>query len=260
MMMIDSGFTLNCGAGAWSDMIEVDADDPIEFPADCGPLPDDQEYCVEAGLYFVQGVHTWQAPCNNLEPSALPVDVYGAWGDNLSGDARFTVGSPIRVELVLYDRSGVPDQFGYNVIKLEPNALDRESAYGTLADGSAGSYVAEKTLFPPLVHDGGATFSVQHADTLLYAVPPGTSPTAEINATGKVVYGYNLRVGEAGEYFITFTVPNVNLLECNHAHPDEDSEEICAGDTTKIRIYVDGGGGNNGGKKPTKKPRPTRPK
>jgi hypothetical protein len=56
-----------------------------------------------------------------------------------------------------------------------------------------------------LVHDAGITFSVLNHDTVTYAVPPGTSPTAEINATGKVVYGYNLRVSAAGSYTIQFT-------------------------------------------------------
>ncbi len=35
--------------------------------------------------------------------------------------------------------------------------------------------------------------------------------TAEINATGRVVYGYNLRVTAAGVYTITFTFPNVTI-------------------------------------------------
>ena len=40
----------------------------------------------------------------------------------------------------------------------------------------------------------------------VYADSPG-----EINATGKIVYGYNLRVTAAGIYRITFTLPNVNI-------------------------------------------------
>lgn len=243
MMMINSGFMLSCGTGEWADMIEIDADDPAEFPKDCA-MTNDGEVCVDAGFYYLQGVHKWQARCKNIAAADLPIDVYGAWGDNLAGDARFKVGSPIRVELVLEDASGEPQQFGYQVIKLEPNELDRASAYGTLATGSAGSYVATPTLFTPLVHNGKATFGVQHADNLEYAVPPGTNPTAEINATGKIVYGYNLRVGEPGDYYVTFTVPDVNFTACNHAL---DEDEVCTGDTTKIRITVTAGGGGGGG-------------
>jgi hypothetical protein len=107
---------------------------------------------------------------------------------------------------------------------------------------------------------------VQHIETGAYAVAPGTNPTAEINATGKVVYGYNLRVVEAGDYYITFNVPGVDLsLGCNHTG---DADETCAGQETKIRITVGsgggggGGGGNGGGgqgPKDLKKPHPIHP-
>jgi hypothetical protein len=123
---------------------------------------------------------------------------------------------------------------GYTVIKLEPSLLDRESAYGTEAVLEDGVYVDNPTEFGQaswLVHDSGITFSVQNLDTGTYAVPPGTNPTAEINATGKVVYGYNLRVGVAGPYRITFTTTplvvftgqdavNGGLLDANNAYID----------------------------------------
>ena len=69
-----------------------------------------------------------------------PWTVTAEWGDNLSGDAKLKVGSPIRVELGLFDYTGAPMQ-GYTVVKLEPAALDRESAYGTLAvTGATGTW------------------------------------------------------------------------------------------------------------------------
>ncbi len=84
-------------------------------------------------------------------------------------------------------------------IKLEPSKLDRESAYGTLAtpDGNGG-YFATAEMLPARVFDGEVTFSVKNVGTGQYVVPEGTNPTAEINATGKVVYGYNLRVTSIG--------------------------------------------------------------
>ena len=62
----------------------------------------------------------------------------GAWGDNLAGgSASLKVGSPIRVELVLWTLAALAaGQQGYFVIKLEPSELDRESDYGHLAGGS----------------------------------------------------------------------------------------------------------------------------
>ena len=37
----------------------------------------------------------------------------------------------------------------------------------------------------------------------------------EINATGKIVYGYNLRVTTAGTYRITYTMPQRHLHGCD---------------------------------------------
>lgn len=204
------------------------------------------------GFYYVQKVHTWQAQCFS-DVQAL---VFGAWGDNLEGDAKLKVGSPIRVELVLQNLTDYADLdtlAGYTVIKLEPSKLDRLSAYGhqALGDPTAG-FNANPTAFANaswLVHDDGITFSVQNLETLTYAVPPGTSPTAEINATGKVVYGYNLRVGVAGRYRITFESSPLVVFKGQDA-PNGGQ----LGDNT---VYIDinvtsggGGGGGGGGGKP----------
>lgn len=74
------------------------------------------------GDYWVQKVHTWQAQC--FEADTGTVAVFGAWGDNLTGDASLKTGSPIRVELVLMNRNDFTPMTtlqGYNVIKLEPS-------------------------------------------------------------------------------------------------------------------------------------------
>ena len=52
------------------------------------------------GHYFVQRDAKWQAPCRVYES----INAEGAWGQ-LAGDAMLKVGSPIRVELVLWDTS-----------------------------------------------------------------------------------------------------------------------------------------------------------
>ena len=181
------------------------------------------------GYYWVQKVHTWQAQCFS-DTEAM---VFGNWGDNLEGDAKLKAGSPIRVELVLTNMTEYAEPLtlmkGYSVIKLEPSKLDRLSAYGHQATGEAnpawtnapghqGS--SHQGISQPnttwsstpvdfgyaswLVHDAGITFSVKNKSTGQYVVPVGTKPTSEINATGKLVYGYNLRVAQAGAYRITF--------------------------------------------------------
>jgi hypothetical protein len=202
------------------------------------------------GYFWVQKVHTWQAQCfNDVEAVA-----FGAWGDNLAGDAKLKVGSPIRVEIVLQnltEYSLLPPLQGYTVSKLEPSKLDRESAYGH----SAGSpdIPPFPTDFPVdfasaawLVHDAGITFSVLNLDTGTYAVPPGTSPTAEINATGKVVYGYNLRVGVAGPYRIQFTSSPLVTFNGVDAGGQIDDNNVYI----DIDVVTGGGGGGKKGGKP----------
>ena len=205
------------------------------------------------GYYWVQKTHTWQTQCFN----AAEAVAFGNWGDNLSGDAKLKTGSPIRVELVLtnmtdYSLTGlntIPsgNLQGYTVIKLEPSLADRLSDYGHAATGDVTSgWGSTPTDFPQaqwLVHNQGITFSVLNLDTGVYAVPPGTNPTAEINATGKVVYGYNLRVSTAGDYRIQFTTtPAVTLTGV-------DAGELIDANNVYIDIVVAPGGGG-GGKKP----------
>ena len=203
--------------------------------------PKDGYEVNSAAFYFVQGINKWQAPCSNS--SVAVVDVNGKWGDNLTGDAKLKVGSPIRVELVLSEASGMTSE-GYTVVKLEPAKLDRESAYGTLATGAAPNWVATPALMTPLVFDAKATMEITKSDGTVVALenPAG----AEINATGKVVYGYNLRVTAAGPYLIKFTVPGVNFIGgCGKG--------TCAGNTATLPITViAGGGGGGGGGKPIK--------
>lgn len=192
-------------------------------------------------------MHTWQTQCFNADSA----EAFAAWGDNLSGDAKLKTGSPIRVELVLtntIDYSGtLPLMEGYKVLKLQPSTLDRLSAYGHNAVLEGAVWVATPEQFVPmewLVHNQGITFSVLNKDTGVYAVPPGTNPTAEINATGKIVYGYNLRVTAAGNYRIQFTTtPAVTLTGVDPSGFLPDANNVY------IDIVVAPGGGG-GGKKP----------
>jgi hypothetical protein len=190
------------------------------------------------GYYYVQGVHKWQADC----VTANAATATGDWGDNLAGDAKLKVGMPIRVELGLLDDTNVQMQ-GFSVVKLEPSKLDRESKYGTLAtsDGAGGWY-GTAAILPARVFDAAATFSVKNVATGVYAVPLGSNPTAEINATGRVVYGYNLRVSTPGPYEITFVIPSVNITGMDAGTYTTDPLEP---DTVTLVINVvqAGGGG-----------------
>jgi hypothetical protein len=190
--------------------------------------------------YYVQGVHTWQGTTDIATTATATAE----WGDNLAGDAKLKVGKPIRVELGLFDDTGLQME-GFTVVKLEPEKLDREAKYGTLAtsDGVGGWFATAENI-PVRVFDNGVTFSVKNVATGEYVVDPGSNPTAEINATGKVVYGYNLRVYAVGEYDITFVIPSVDITGVDVGDYTTDP---LGPDTVTLTINVTTGGGGGGG-------------
>jgi hypothetical protein len=191
--------------------------------------------------YYVQGVHTWQGQCY---ATTAVVDVTAEWGDNLSGDAKLKTGSPIRVELGLFNSTGA-SMDGYTVIKLDPSALDREAPYGTLAASGELNAPATVTSFTKVrVFDNAVTFSIQNVASGAYVVQQGTKASAEINSTGNVVYGYNLRVSVAGDYVITYVAPSVNVTGVDAGTFTTDDPTLP--DTVSLLITVTGGGGGGG--------------
>jgi len=195
-----------------------------------------------AGYYYVQGENGWQATCDYAGSAA---DVAAAWGDNLGGDARLKVGSPIRVEIGLFaaDTTGT----GWDVVKLEPEVLDRLSDYGILAtsDGSGGWTVDQMETPEKRVWAQGATLTIQNTGTGEYVTdngPAGEAAGAEINATGRIVYGYNLRVPETGTYLITYAFPGVTITSNDIGKIGDDGHSVL------LDIVVGPGGGNGGGK------------
>lgn len=205
---------------------------------------------VDGSAYFyVQGVNTWQAGC-------LQGEGYGsatanvAWGDNLAGDAKLKVGMPIRVEIGLFVNNTVmtdlPALTGWDVLKLEPDKLDREALYGTraVADPSTGLFSSvPQTPYPEMrVWAAGATLTITKVGATTPVVdhqPAG----AEVNATGRVVYGYNLRVSELGQYVIAYHFPGVTLSGTDVGSVDA---------STATLIVSVGSGGGGGGGRPTR--------
>jgi hypothetical protein len=230
------GFPLNCKDSPEWSVLTPPSKPPVYYDTACALTQDGTEVCVEAGYYFVQRDAAWQAPCTTVVDSVVS-NAKGAWGDNLTGDAMLKVGSPIRVELVLWDNSGQSSGYqGYEVIKLEPAELDRLSAYGHRADDV--TFEAVPKSLGAIVHDPEATLKIERRSdgAVVFEGPAG----GEINATGKIVYGYNLRVAEAGAYRITYTLPNVLLDPCPPG--------FCISNVAYLDIEVVGGGGGGGGK------------
>jgi len=249
-----STFAITCPTDGFTALVPPDKA-PVLYPEECAPPKDEGgPICVAEGYYYVQRDAKWQAPCFTSMGS---VNVFGKWGDNLAGgSASLKVGSPIRVEMVLLDTGPVAaGQDGYFVIKLEPSELDRESDYGPLADGSpelgfdpipytVGDLLPDDGTFAAVVFDPSARLRIERLVDGVPVSPAAYNGTAsgEINATGKIVYGYNLRVQLAGTYRITYTFNNVSLEDCNTG--------VCGGNTASLDIVITGGGGGGGGKPP----------
>ena len=100
------------------------------------------------GYYYVQGVHSWHAGCLEGEPSAT---VAAAWGDNLAGDVDDEGRQPDPRRDGL--EADVQQLTGFTVVKLQPDELDRLSAYGTKAivtvdpDTQLTTYASDPVLF-----------------------------------------------------------------------------------------------------------------
>lgn len=196
---------------------------------------------VDHAEYYVQGVATWQADCDLVTG---PVTATADWGDNLTG-APLKQGTPIRTEIgFLADVSLVDAMPGYEVVKLDPDLLDRESHYGTLG--------VEVPDYPEVRVWSPATLTIQLIDPAT-GLPIGTpfyagTFTAELNSTGRVVYGYNWLDPAGGTYLLTVSASGVNLT-------GTDVGTVVSPTTVQLTVTVadkaggggGGGGGGNGG-------------
>lgn len=214
----DTGpFAVTCGVDTPSELVHATGDPSTDYPVD------------PSSYYYVQGVNSWQAQCMTAAVGTVSATV--AWGDNLTGSANLSAGKPIRVEVVLSDTAETT-MGGFSVVKLDPSALDRESAYGTLATQESGAYV-DNPMTPfsvTNVYDAGATLKIY--DLATPQAPIVDAPaSAEINATGAIVYGYNLNVPTDGYYVLDFTAPNVTLTGA-------DAGTVSGGHLASLKITV----------------------
>ncbi len=194
--------------------------------ADDTVLPDPAQVSSTYPGYWVQGEATWQADCDVAADNTMTATA--AWGDNLAGSASLKVGSPARVELALLADPTAYSMTGFTVVKLQPELEDRDSAYGT-ADGSGVTPFSEVGVW-----DAGVTLNITGPATESVAF------TAELNATGRVVYGYNWRPAVAGTYTLTATVPTVEVT-------GTDLGTFAAHTATIAVVVADSSGGGGGG-------------
>jgi hypothetical protein len=204
-------------------------------------LPTGTPVAIADGLYFLQKTtSTWTAQCSNA--GGPTVDVEADWGDNLTGGGRLSAGKPIRIEMLLHSKAAIYAD-GFTVLKLT-DELDRLATYGT--DG-----VPRPTSF--IVFDSGAKLRIDKcsgpADTVCSSGSVYNGDiSAEINSTGKVVYGFNWGVGttsapQPGTYKITWIANNTRVTSVADG-------QICTDGSCAYVIVTLGSKGGGGGKPP----------
>jgi hypothetical protein len=188
----------------------------------------------------------WTAECTTATVED-DVQVTATWGANLLGEAEaLKAGRPIRVEMVLTESGGPPDNPGYVVVNLTPTLEDRLSTYGT--DGT-------EQLTDYTVYDNGAKLKIEQCENvscqnIIATILPETTATAELNSLGNIVYGYNwgtkgrTNAPAAGIYKLTFTANNTTIMSAPGA------QNCQAGDNCTYVIITVSPGGSGGGKPP----------
>lgn len=205
--------------------------------------------------YFLQKTDsTWSGDC--VYDSATTVTATTKWGDNLVGDGQLSARKPIRVEMSLTENNGTEDHQGYKVWKL----TDEEDRFATYGTRGATDLL---TGLPYMVFDSGAQFSIDKCTNSSAAGCDVWTPlinkgpmSAEINSTGKVVWGYNWGVStkgvkqtpDAGTYRLRFYANTTTITQNADAKATmcvtDPSEDNCS----EVIVTLTAGGG--GGKPP----------
>lgn len=208
---------------------------PICTAEDDTVLPDPAEVSTLYEGYWIQGEASWQADCMTADTATAGLE----WGDNLTS-APLKAGTPIRTEVGLLAPAAAQTMTGFDVEKLTPEELDRYATYGT-NDGSG------ITNYPEVrVWDTGANLKIESSNGLV--VFDGDY-TAEINSTGRVVYGYNWQKPLSGDYTITFYAPTVDLTSTDAGVlVDVDDDGTFDAVELEVTVGMKGGGGGGGGK------------
>ena len=210
--------------------------DGVDAKAVTGELGILVDGVLEHPGYYVQGDDIWQAECDVAADDT--VSATAEWGDNLT-NAPLKQRTPVRVEIGLIGSSATP-MGGYLVEKLDPELDDRYSHYGTQAS-------EPQPLSEVRVWNAGTTLKIyRDSDDLKVYDGPFT---AEINSTGRVVYGYNWQKPLAGTYTLTVSTPTVLLVgkdagELVDSDADGDFDTV----TLSVEVAVKAGGGKGGGK------------
>lgn len=195
--------------------------------------------------YYIQGVTTWQADCD-VAPANKSLTVAAEWGDNLT-NAPLKARTPIRTEIGFFADPATYSMPGYVVEKLDPSLLDRESHYGTLG--------GRVESFPEVrVWNNGVTLDIRSNDGTV-VVADAIPYIAEVNSTGRVVYGFNWQQPVSGVYTVLVTTNGISLGSTDAGTlVDTDADGTFDAVSLEVTVGNKGGGAGGGGGRPSDRP------
>ena len=158
--------------------------------------------------YCQKGLNAWQAQW--LDGSAALQHASATWGDNIISQSLQT-SAPVRVEVSLNDlTSGTLSGFNMQVVS-GTGSTESQGTNGVTAAMTPTIYsVMPHLIVSKLDTSGGNAVGSPLVDKrVIDALGAEEGPgnfAAEVNVGGKIVYGYNLRVSEAGWYRVAFVL------------------------------------------------------
>ena len=158
--------------------------------------------------YCQKGLNAWQAQW--LDGSTALQHASATWGDNIINQSLKT-SSPIRVEVSLNDlTSGTLRGFNMQVVS-GSGSTEVQGTNGVTAAMTPTIYsVVPHLIVSKLDASGGNTVGDPLVDKrvidALGAEESSGNFAAEVNVGGRIVFGYNLRVSEAGWYRVAFVL------------------------------------------------------
>ncbi len=221
-----------------------------------------EPYVVDSVNYYLQGtVNTWRATYLDAIGQSLGAqNVIVNWSDNLTSQ-YWTPRSKIRVETVLYESPAVDCTTNptssdcltaYNMFSL--SGTKRTEAFGT--DGT--TYLTPyRTVFSPLAHltiqkitgQDGTPVGTPCVDETVYGsfgAEGGGGYTAEVNASGNLIYGYNWDIASCssnqadllGWWRLTFKIDPSATIDSQTVNSNTKLVAIDSSDQTSTTKFI----------------------
>jgi hypothetical protein len=193
----------------------------VAYSGSYAGLSAEQLAIAQGDIWYAQKVtgNTWQADYDH-DTGAAPVAVWGVdWGDNVES-VNPTIGTPFRLEIVLYAELA-EKMNGYTMAVLA-NPSSSSEVQGTNGELYASTYATVVSSKPKIVvqYIQGYNTASLAWDGTKYTSTTGTPPITslsfgpELNVAGKYIFGASSggwKPNQAGYYRITFYLPGSKI-------------------------------------------------